>query len=86
MKPWTAISIHELVRDIYRKPGSDKPTWGFSEEAMAEFPKRGPFWEDWEANKNTTMRRGFTLWLYQNSYWKLPFIVDLPMKNMVIFP
>ena len=28
----------------------------------------------------------FTLWLCQNSYWKLPFIVDLPLPiNMLIF-
>ena len=24
---------------------------------------------------------GVTLWLCQNSYWKLPFIVDLPIEN-----
>ena len=27
----------------------------------------------------------FTLWLCQISYWKLPFIVDLPINSMVIF-
>ena len=26
-------------------------------------------------------RLGFTLWLCQNSYWKLPFIVNLSIKN-----
>ena len=26
-----------------------------------------------------------TLWLCQNSYWKLPFIVDFPINSMVIF-
>ena len=26
-----------------------------------------------------------TLWLCQNSYWKWPFIVDLPINSMVIF-
>ena len=25
--------------------------------------------------------QGFTLWLCQNSYWKWPFIVDLPIEN-----
>ena len=27
----------------------------------------------------------FPLWLCQNSYWTWPFIVDFPMKSMVIF-
>jgi hypothetical protein len=30
---------------------------------------------------NLSHESKYTLWLCQNSYWKLPLIVDLPIKN-----
>ena len=36
---------------------------------------------DGETMEERLEKMRITLWLCQNSYWKLPFIVDLPIKN-----